>query len=143
MAPKTPRRTSLDEPIRLLNGASASESNRSNKEHRERQGGLWGRGLGCGRTAHIWSYDPSPMTRPQTHIFACLLPADFTMPCAQARRRQPSSRVQAQAYLSMLRSEEAAEATGPALQCVYHDARPRAGGASAPHAARRPHCHSS
>ena len=63
------------------------------------------------------------------------------MPCAQARRRQPSSRVQAQAYLSMLRSEEAAEATGPALQCVYHDARPRAGGASAPHAARRPHCH--
>ena len=42
----------------------------------------------------------------------------------------------------MLRSEEAAEATGPALQCVYHDARPRAGGASAPHAARRPHCHS-
>ena len=113
------------------------------KEHRERQGGLWGQGLGCGRTAHIWSYDSWPYYSSANAHLACLLPADFTMPCAQARRRQPSSRGQAQAYLSMLRSEEAAEATGPALQCVYHDARPRAGGASAPHAARRPHCHSS
>ncbi len=43
------------------------------KEHRERQGGLWGRGLGCGRTAHIWSYDPGPITRPQTHILAAAI----------------------------------------------------------------------
>ena len=143
VAPKRPRRTSLDEPIRLLNGASASESNRSNKEHRERQGGLWGRGLGCGRTAHIWSYDPGPITRPQTHILRAF--CRLTSACL-AHRRDGDSRSscgQAQAYLSMLRSEEAAEATSPALQCVYHDARPRAGGASAPHAARRPHCHSS
>jgi hypothetical protein len=84
VAPKRPRRTSLDEPIRLLNGASASESNRSNKEHRERQGGLWGRGLGCGRTAHIWSYDPGPITRPQTHILRAF--CRLTSPCLAHRR---------------------------------------------------------
>ena len=44
----------------------------------------------------------------------------------------------AQAKLSMLRSEEAADATASALWCVYHDARLRIGGASAPHTARRP-----
>ena len=54
------------------------------KEHRERQGGLWGRGLGCGRTAHIWSYDPGPITRPQTHILRAF--CRLTSPCLAHRR---------------------------------------------------------
>ena len=54
------------------------------KEHRERQGGLWGRGLGCGRTALIWSYDPSPMTRPQMHILRAF--CRLTSPCLAHRR---------------------------------------------------------
>jgi len=68
VAPKRPRRTSLDEPIRLQMVPRPQNRTFPTKEHRERQGGLWGRGVGCGRTAHIWSYDPGPITRPQTHI---------------------------------------------------------------------------
>ena len=46
VAPKRPRRTSLDEPIRLLNGASASESNRSNKGTQGAPGRAVGPGIG-------------------------------------------------------------------------------------------------
>ena len=46
VAPKRPRRTSLDEPIRLLNGASASESNRCNKGTQGAPGRAVGPGIG-------------------------------------------------------------------------------------------------